>query len=72
MKVLVCVCVFTAAPEEAGSGAMHKPSFQVLEGHYKELNARKIKDSLSSFLPDMPGEVYGCVVNTHTHTQVTV
>lgn len=41
---------------EGDGGGVQKASFETLEDHYKELNSRKIKDSLSSFLPDIPGE----------------
>lgn len=45
----------TDPPHEEGGDSVKKVSIEILEESYKELNARKIKDSLSSFLPDMPG-----------------
>ncbi len=40
---------------EDDNGSTKKASIEMLEESYKQLNARKIKDSLSSFLPDIPG-----------------
>lgn len=42
--------------EEDSESTKEKASLEVVEHSYKELNTRKIKDSLSSFLPDIPGE----------------
>lgn len=42
-------------PQEEDGDGVKKVSIEILEESYKELNSRKIKDSLSSFLPDMPG-----------------
>lgn len=49
-------------PAEEESGNQKKASIETLEQSYKELNSRKIKDSLSSFLPDVPGH--------YMHTQL--
>ena len=43
------------APVEDDEDHSKKASIEMLEESYKQLTARKIKDSLSSFLPDMPG-----------------
>lgn len=40
---------------EGGNGKQ-KPSMEVLQQSYKALNSRKLKESLSSFLPDIPGD----------------
>ena len=42
-------------PQGGDSDGVQKAAIEILEDHYKELNSRKIKDSLSSFLPDIPG-----------------
>lgn len=47
--------IFAELPTEENEGTMKKVSIEVLEESYKELNSRKIKDSLGSFLPDIPG-----------------
>ena len=44
-------------PQGKDDGCIKKASIKILEDSYKELNSRQIKDSLSSFLPDIPGEV---------------
>ena len=49
------VCTHVEAPVEDDDNTTKKPSIEMLEESYKELNSRKIKDSLSSFLPDIPG-----------------
>ena len=43
-------------PREEDNTSVKNVSVEILEDSYKELNSRKIKDSLSSFLPDMPGK----------------
>lgn len=47
-------------PHEEDGDNVRKVSVEILEESYKELNSRKIKDSLSSFLPNMPGTVGYC------------
>ena len=42
-------------PSEEGEGGKEKASLELLQHDYNDLNTRKIKDSLSSFLPDIPG-----------------
>ena len=42
-------------PLEEGEGGKEKASLELLQHDYNDLNTRKIKDSLSSFLPDIPG-----------------
>ena len=42
-------------PSEEGEGGREKASLELLQHDYNDLNTRKIKDSLSSFLPDIPG-----------------
>lgn len=42
-------------PQGSDNAGMQSAAIEILEDHYKELNSRKIKDSLSSFLPDIPG-----------------
>jgi hypothetical protein len=41
---------------EASERSKEKASLDQLQKAYTELNSRKIKDPLSSFLPDIPGE----------------
>ena len=41
---------------ESGNGKP-KPSMEVLQQSYKALNSRKLKETLSSFLPDIPGDL---------------
>lgn len=52
---LLCVCLVEVIAQD-GDSDTKKTSIEMLEESYKQLNARKVKDSLSSFLPDMPGE----------------
>ncbi len=54
----VIIALYLDPPQEGDGGGAQKASIEVLEHHYKELNSRKIKDSLSSFLPDIPGTYY--------------
>lgn len=54
---MMCWLLCIDPPQEADNGGAQKPSIEILEENYKELNSRKIKDSLSSFLPDIPGIV---------------
>lgn len=51
-------CISIDPPQESDNSGVRKASIEILEDHYKELNSRKIKDSLSSFLPDIPGTCY--------------
>ena len=53
---LWCALIIEPSHEEDGDN-VKKVSVEILEESYKELNSRKIKDSLSSFLPDMPGTI---------------
>ena len=39
-------------------GERERASLEFVEKSYQELNSKKIKDSLSAFLDDIPGE--GC------------
>lgn len=54
-----------AGGEEAGS---EKAFVELVEKSYKELTSRKIKDTLSSFLPKVPGEVDS--TDTHPETML--
>ena len=69
MCVCVCVCVLSFPPSpspsfppptevsrEVSERTKEKASLDQLQKAYTELNSRKIKDPLSSFLPDIPGE----------------
>ena len=42
---------------EVSEQSKEKASLDQLQKAYTELNSRKIKDPLSSFLPDIPGEI---------------
>ena len=44
-------------PHSAGERTKEKASLDILQQAFLELNSRKIKDPLSSFLPGIPG---GC------------
>ena len=46
----------TEVSREASERSKEKASLDQLQKAYTELNSRKIKDPLSSFLPDIPGE----------------
>ena len=71
MCVCVCMCAMslllsfqplllphigTEVSREASERSKEKASLDQLQKAYTELNSRKIKDPLSSFLPDIPGE----------------
>ena len=61
-------------PSEEGEGGKEKASLELLQHDYDDLNTRKIKDSLSSFLPDIPGKLtvftdlqLSVIVNNYLH-----
>lgn len=52
---VMCMCTDSPIEDDAPNGK--KVSIEILKESYKELNPQKIKDSLSSFLPDTPGKL---------------
>lgn len=50
---------------EEEEGGKEKASLELLQHNYNDLNTRKIKDSLSSFLPDIPGTY---IISSHVYT----
>ena len=48
--------IFTEPPKDENTDSKEKLSLSGLEQTFKDLNSHKIKDSLSSFLPHIPGE----------------
>ena len=60
MDLLECSPLFLLLPidrplDDGGERVKEKTSLAVLEQSFQELDSRKIKDTLSSFLPDIPG-----------------
>lgn len=51
---IICACHLEPPPKDSETKS-NKTSIESLEQSYKELNSRKIKNSLSSFLLDVPG-----------------
>lgn len=58
-------------PVEEREREKEKAPLEFVEKSYQELNSKKIKDSLSSFLTDIPGQVLSpsCMC-THHHSRV--
>ena len=71
-KIITGTVSFIEPPSEEGEGGKEKASLELLQQDYGDLNSRKIKDSLSSFLPDIPGKQPFCILDVYASRDLLI